>query len=319
MNKNVIDYVEEIKSRKRFKNMGAEIFARMKDLESAFKVLPNNELLRYFPVALVAVLESSCRMLITELIDYGEPYISRSKDLMEKQRIDFEIMKHLYGKKITIGEFIAHSVSINRLEAIDKIFSTLLDKKVFEALPIHINRWQVEVEKKDPKPMINNSVETYTCIKEIFEIRHILAHETATNIELENIKIEQAITLFEEFLEALSDFIHDVMYPDEPLTQMDMNMSACNDLTKTLDSIEALDNEIVKQISERWLERLEYYNKAQDAWKNYMKADSEFEASSVIGGSMWTLIKASSANRIALEREKDLKSLLNQLEEDEFW
>lgn len=318
MNKNLIDYVEEIKSRKRFKDLGAEIFARMKDLESAFKVLPNNELLRYFPVALIAVLESSCRMLIAELIDYGEPYISRSKDIMEKQKIDFEIMKHLYGKKITIGEFIAHSVSINRLESIDKIFSTLLNKKVLEELPAHINRWKVEVEKKDPQPIIQNSIESYKCIKEIFEIRHILAHESATNMELENIKIEQAITLFEEFLEALSDFIHDVMYPNEPLTQTDMNMSACDDLTKTLDSIDAIDSEIVQQISARWVERLEYYNKAKDAWKNYMETDSEFEASSVIGGSMWTLIKASSANRIALEREKDLKLLLKQLEEDEF-
>lgn len=319
MNKNVIDYIQEIKSRKRFKDIGTEVFARISDLESAFKLVSHNEFLRYFPVALVAVFESSCRMLITELIDYGEPFISRSKDLMEKQKIDFEIMKHLYGKKITIGEFIAHSVSINRLESIDKIFSTLLDKKIFEELPVYINRWEVEVEKKDPKPMIHNSVETYTCIKEIFEIRHILAHESATNVELENVKIEHAIKLFGEFLEALNDFVHDVMYPDQPLTQLDMNMSACDDLTKTLDSIEAIDSEIVREISDKWIERLEHYKRAQESWKKYMEDNSEFEASSVIGGSMWTLVKASSANRIASEREKNLKLLLNQLEEDEFW
>lgn len=319
MNKNVIDNIQEIKSRKRFKDIGAEIFARIKELELAFQVVSHNEFLRYFPLALVAVLESSCRMLIAKLIDHGEPYVSRSKELMDKQKIDFEIMKHLYGKKITMGEFIAHSVSINQIESIDRIFTTLLDKKLLQVLPFHINRWSVEVEKKDPKPMIQNSVEMYKCIKEIFEIRHILAHESATNIELENPKIEQAIVLFGEFLEALNDFIHDVMYPNEPLTQMDMNKSACDDLTKTLDSIEAVDSEIVRQISDKWIERLEDYKRAQSSWKKYMEDYSQFEASSVIGGSMWTLIKSSSANRIALEREKDLILLLNRLEEDEFW
>ncbi|ADR35425.1 hypothetical protein Sulku_2776 (plasmid) [Sulfuricurvum kujiense DSM 16994] len=318
MNKNVIEYIQEIKSRQRFKYIYGEFHGRISDMRSAFNVLPHKEFLRYFPLSLVALLETSCRMLIAELIDSGEPYISRSKELMDKQKIDFEVMKHLYGKKITMGEFIAHSVAINKLESIDRIFTTLLDKKLLQVLPSHINRWSVEVEKKDPQPMIQNSVEMYTCIKEIFEIRHILAHESAMNIELENVKIEQAIVLFGEFLEVLNDYIRDVMYPDQPLTQMDMNMSACDDLTKTLDSIEAIDSEIVRQISDKWIERLEYYKRAHESWKKYMEDNSEFEASSFIGGSMWTLIKASSANRIALEREKDLKLLLNQLEENDF-
>lgn len=317
--KNYIQHIQEIKARHRFKHSYGEMSSRLNDLESAFEQVHNNELLRYFPLALVALIESICRILIAELIDYGEPYLSRSEGLLDKPKIDFEILKHLYGKQLTIGEFIAHNVSINQLESIDKIFTTLVGKKALHELSCHFSRWDVEISGKPQKPMIKDSNESYKTIREIFEIRHIFAHESATNIELEKERIHHAILMCKEFLEALGDFIHDVMHPNFPLTQMDMNINACEDLTKTLDSIEALDREIVKKISERWLERLEYYSKGQDAWKNYMEADSEFEASSVIGGSMWTLIKASSANGIALEREKDLKSLLKELDEDTFW
>lgn len=316
--KNGIQHIQEIKARHRFNHSYGEMSSRLNDIESAFRQVHNNELLRYFPIALVALIESFCRKLIAELIDNGEPYLSRAEGLLEKPKIDFEILKHLYGKQITIGEFIAHNVSINQLESIDKIFTILLGKKALQELSSHFSRWDVEISGKPETPMIKDSNESYKTIREIFEIRHILAHESATNIELEKEKISCAIVMCKEFLETLSDFVEHNISPNAPLTQSAMNSKAYEVLNETLDRINALNADILKHLSKERTERLPFYNEAHDAWNHYMKLESDFKASSVLGGSMWTLIKASSANYVAIEREKYLKAILESLHDEYF-
>ena len=114
------DLVQEIIETRERNKAGAakgELYIRLIALERAFenRATTNEELIRYFPIALVACIESYFRTTIKELIDSGDPYVNNAGKLAEKLKFDYDIVKAFQGKKISLGEFVSHMVSINNL------------------------------------------------------------------------------------------------------------------------------------------------------------------------------------------------------------
>ena len=100
----IIEQIVSVRSRLRFERREAELFARLSAIESSYErvdpAVP--ELLRYYPTALVACLESYFRLAIKELIDSGEPYLGNSRQLLRREGYDFDILMGLHGETITI-------------------------------------------------------------------------------------------------------------------------------------------------------------------------------------------------------------------------
>ena len=113
----IIEHILSAKSRFRFERREAELFERLSAIESSYnQVAPDaSELLRYYPTALVACVESYFRLAIRELIDSGDPYLGNSRQLLRKDGYDFDILMGLHGKTITIGEVISQQLSITSL------------------------------------------------------------------------------------------------------------------------------------------------------------------------------------------------------------
>ena len=104
--RNIIQEIAAVRARRGRGPSWAELSSRLQQLERAFHTLErgNDELNRYFPVALIACMEGFFRMALKELIDVGEPFLSRAEALALGTKIDFAIIRAVHGKSITVGE-----------------------------------------------------------------------------------------------------------------------------------------------------------------------------------------------------------------------
>jgi hypothetical protein len=111
-----------------------ELVALKETWETQLKgVGPSDELI---PVRIVTMLEVFLRHWIETFIDYGAPYVERASKLGANIRYDFAIAHSLQGGSVTLGQLIAHSVSLSRLESICTVFATLLGVDLFKAISV---------------------------------------------------------------------------------------------------------------------------------------------------------------------------------------
>lgn len=145
-----------------------------------------NELLRHFPVSLVATLEGYFRLLVRDVINTHEPFkqnLSKFADL----KFDVSSVLAIDSSKISLGEFVAHILPLNDLAKINRAMSMLLTRdflKDVKAL-ININYYiKVESSKDNAKLIVRN-------LNEMFRIRHIICHEISTKEQLSILQVEE--------------------------------------------------------------------------------------------------------------------------------
>ena len=120
----------------------AELPLRLFALERAFEVYDKSqgELIRYFPVALIACVEGYFRMAIKDLIDASEPSLTNAEKPATSLKLDFSVLRAVHGKTTSVGELVAHSVSLSRLEHIESALSSLLGASFLHALRFTTDR-----------------------------------------------------------------------------------------------------------------------------------------------------------------------------------
>ena len=150
----LIEQIIEVRERRGSEPANAELFRRVLDLQISYERRPkdNPELLRHYPVALVACMEAFFRLAIKQLIDADQRYLRNAANLASRVKLDFDLVKALHGKEISLGDLLAHAASINNLTDIAAHMSALLDTAYLDAVAKTFDRWAVEVEKKKKSP-----------------------------------------------------------------------------------------------------------------------------------------------------------------------
>jgi hypothetical protein len=129
--RDIIQEIADVRQRRRFGSAMAELPLRLFSLEHAFKKHDKSEkeVIRYFPVALIACVEGYFRMAIKDLIDAGEPFLSNAEKPASSLKLDFSVLRAVHGKAITVGELVAHAVPLSRLEHIESALSSVVGTK----------------------------------------------------------------------------------------------------------------------------------------------------------------------------------------------
>lgn len=151
-----------------------------------FRTTVPHELYRYVPVALVAVVQDYFRLVIAELIDTGaEPYRENARRL---KKVDFSIDHALAigGGTVTVGTFIAHNLSMSRIEDIYGAMTTIRGRKFFQELrdkfePVQIGSGSDAYLFDGPRAESH-----YPTMEKMFAARHVICHEFATNADVTN-------------------------------------------------------------------------------------------------------------------------------------
>ncbi|WFP52291.1 hypothetical protein PL263_09750 [Methylomonas sp. EFPC3] len=311
-----IDEIIQIRERRSSNSSHIESFQRLSSLEQAFKAAPKDqhEIIKYFPIALVATMEGCFRVMAAELIDHGQPFFDNCVQLLKNHKITFELIKAFQGQQVSVGEFVSHIVSINSLSDIDALLSTILDTEFLKELKDHRSRWDIEILKKEDIPILSNADTIYKNVSRTFELRHIFCHETATKIDFDYEEIEECFLSVSIFLKASVDYVTEKMHPNAPLTQTDMNIHSAETLDKVIKEIIQLKNQIIQKLSEQ-SDRISELESSHEKWLEYMNAFSTFSADAYKGGSIWPLIYNTTASKLANRYLDTLKKELISIDE----
>lgn len=322
MKRNLINEITAIKSRSEF-NSRHDYSSRLKDIEYAFQEnLDYNgnfskELLKYIPIATVACFEAFFRSVYKELIDFGKPFSDSVVKFNQAQNVkfDFDIVNAIQSKTVTVGEFISHILPCNNFEDINKNLSLLCSIDFADQIKKFKRESIFEHVNDNSKQFIENGDQIIADIKRTFELRHIYCHEFATNLPIDKDEILRCFNNAKLFLNHTNDFIWDLIYPNAPETQTDMNIQASDEFERFENDLSVLISTIkeAKKENSDFDLNVELFDKTIEQWKIYRKTKAELVASHVEGGTMYPLLYASSLT--ATTKEK-IESLKNEFEID---
>jgi uncharacterized protein YecT (DUF1311 family) len=238
------------------------------------------------------------------LVDIGDPYATRAFDLVKDARLDWKTSSALHGRKLTIGDVIAHSISFNRLESIIKIYSSLLDVDFRKLLGETRDRYAIEVHNEPNVPIIADVDSVLRSVSELIRVRHLLAHEVPGGTKHSEIPLRTMLQDTSLFLSAASEIVSSVVSPDAPLTQADMHVAA----DKMLISARAVLAEVMTRYA-ALLGPLELstFSAEHTAWETFSRASGEHRASEFEGGSMQPTIRLNELTHLTKQRSSDLE------------
>lgn len=311
--RDLVAEIEEIRQRRHAETYPVMIPLRMINIARAFQLSPvlDPEFLRYVPIGTVACIEGFFRSVVKECIDAGGQFANNARQLSEIRdlRTDLDILDAVHGRRISIGEIFAHLVSINRVEQIDSIMSTIIGTGFLELLKSVHSRWDVEVKGEPEKPIIVDPDVVLKHVEEMFRLRHIYTHELVDFDKPDRAVIGEALESSVSFLKAAAEVVANLLHPNAPLRQTDMNQQSTEDLAALDGKIEAVLEELSVLVDgdQRVLLR-----SSQAAWMEFRRRQSEYEAGSYCGGTIYPVIFGGAAQSLAKERLEKLEHLLEQ-------
>jgi hypothetical protein len=320
--RDLIQEIIEVRNRRGSDAM-RETFLRLLELERSFenRQALSPELLKYFPVGLVACLEGFFRLAIKQLVDSGGAHLDNAEKLFANIKIDYHSIKALHGREITIGDLVAHQVPINRLENIQSHLSMLLGKDFLKELRSVKEAYWGEEEEAPPPPILAEPDATFASVTRTFELRHIICHELATKFEVGLAELERCVFGTVLFLKAAAEYLEEVLHPGVRwMSHVEMKIAAHAELEGLLQEIERLNQQLVAMFQKQDQENTGTHDpknladgfiESAKAWKHYMESWSNFEAESTFGtGTGFGLAYMNRASQLARERIEDLSRML---------
>lgn len=268
---------------------------------------------QFIIIRLVTILEVFTHDWTAQIIDAGEPYISRGTDLVKGTlKIDFALAQALVGKQISFGELVSHGLPVNNVGDIDRVFSKLLNAPLFDHLKDVVDRWAITIEGQQPAPLLPDPTWTRATLAQLFEQRHIFVHELPKDQNVEGRALDEYIRAASQFVNAADEAFNALLHGDCPLTQADMNAAAAEDARKAdeelADVLKALDphNEQTD------------FQASQAAWESFRNRQAEFRSgiNQPGHGSIAPMLYSSEIVKITRARIEQLKWYLDREEGD---
>lgn len=286
--------------------LGAELVFRIDTLKRSVNGISpaQSELLEFVPIRLVTILEVFVRDIVAELVDHSNYFFERGEKLAKGAKVDLAFAAHVDRNELTIGDFVAHSVSFNDVGAVFNILGSLVDDFATKLKSSH-PRWTEEINSWPQTPVVRNYDDMMASLNHLYSVRHILTHELPMHVVTDKSNIENFIKATSEFILATDWVIIDVTQGSTPKTQIEMNQIAGNDLEENESILADKVNEI------KSLNGLDHqkFDELQEAWENFANQQASLVASQVEGGSMQPMIWAGEKSSLLRERSSQLERI----------
>ena len=161
------------------------------------------ELLKYLAIGTVACIEAYFRMAIRDLIEHGSPFEQNARKLQDV-KLELGTILDMRREKITHGELIAHLLSLNNLEDINRHMSVLIGADFLGEVK------SVEIPVYE-KPILELMPDLIENMKELFIRRHIYCHEIAMKSKPTFAKESRAVAAAILFVNASDNLIEELI------------------------------------------------------------------------------------------------------------
>ncbi|MGO6969545.1 lysozyme inhibitor LprI family protein [Rhizobium leguminosarum] len=256
----------------------------------------------FIPMRLVTIIEVFTREAIRELVDAGSPYLEKAEELSKGAKLDFALLAGLQGRKVSIGDLVAHTVSVNEPGRIVAYLAALVPDFVQRLKASH-PRWTEERANWPLDPIISEYSMMMANLSRLFTVRHIVTHELPSEPAFHPSEIDGFLKAAGEFIEATDWVLVETLRNAVPRTQTEMNAQA----GAALNVLEREMGDLISAIKERGEVDASLLDGTQEAWNVYAKKEAELRASLVTGGSMYSMIWASAKEEETRSRMETLR------------
>jgi uncharacterized protein YecT (DUF1311 family) len=255
----------------------------------------------WVPVRAVTLLEVFLRRWLERLIDTGSPYVERAAKLNLNLKFDFPIAKSLQGGVITIGELFAHSVPLSEMTSICATFDKILEGDLFEAIRNTRDRWEEKQSGQQGKPIISDIDAVRASMARLLEVRHILVHEFPLEAPCTDAELLVLVDHAALFLHAADEHFANLIFPDYPMTQSEMNDQATQEHASATEELEKICAQVKDSTGSE-----EIYE-VQKHWNAFKEAEAERQAQRHLGGSIRGMLYSLAAGQLTKARTRELK------------
>jgi len=240
----------------------------------------------------------------------GEPFLGRGIALSKNlPKPDYELVREIQGRTITLGDVIAHSVSLSSFGQMAAAFETLINESFVLCLSRTVDRWKGDGQE----PIISDAEAMVVVLGRLFRIRHILVHENPNHGVCAVDDITVMVKAAADFAYAAKEACTEILFGKLPRTNVEMQQAADNQWKK-------LDNElscVLEQLAARQDEEgKNLLEDAQSRWAAYRDAQCSFRADSARGGTMEGLLRLYEARDLTDARLKQMKWYVEREEGD---
>jgi len=303
------DYVEEIEEkRKRGQMLPFLAPFRVRAIREALTRVPadDQELLRYFPVALAATIEAFVRKAVQEIldgrVDRFEAFLRTP--FAKDTKFSLGVLGAVGGKRISAGDLVGHLIAVNGIPDIEQVMSDALGQPFHDLLRTVHDRRAVEIEGKPKLPIIPDLDPVLATVSAVFKARHILAHESPGRVELSREVVSKHIEAVASFIDAAAEVVTETVQPGRPLTQSDMHVAASEAAGVAIRAMEADLTWLGEKLPENMRGAL---TASQRAWKTYCDEEVEFEGLEYGGGSLAPTVMCWALESLVIARRDQLK------------
>lgn len=292
----IIDWNERLGDHPRLgMELVAQIDAMLTDVNTVAAVA--STFVEFVPIRLVTTLEVFLRGVIAELVNGGQQYFERAERLAKGSKIDLTFAAHVDRRELTIGDFVAHAVSLNSIEAIVSSLDTLLDDFAVKLKMAH-PRWLEDKGEWPLPPIVEDYDAMMASLSRLFDVRHVLAHELPSPPVFDPAEASQLMAAARAFIEATDWVVVGALHDAVPRTQMAMSISVGEGLHEEEARMTVVLNEVTA---------LDVFDRGalqalQAAWEKWADEQANLVAAQVEGGSMYPMVWAS--EKLALTRER---------------
>jgi hypothetical protein len=183
-----------------------------------------NELHRYYPIAVVATIDGYFRSRLAELIDSGEPFLSNAVSAYPNVTLDTLLAVAIASKKVSLAELLTNSFNISSFESLVQVVTKVtgvgnfLDQ-IAEVKPTYL-------EAKATDRVIRDPSATWAHLGKVFALRHILCHELAADLELKESEIRGLLITSQQFMTASALWLDKIQHPIPPPTREERRKKA---------------------------------------------------------------------------------------------
>lgn len=272
------------------------------------------------PIRCVTVLEVSVRRSIAEAVNHGEPYTQRGIDMAARSSAKNLVgaFSAVHGKKLTLGDFVAHGVSIGRMKEILSSLAAIFGDNIKDDLASSRERWTEDLRDGfEPQAFLPNLEETFRCLDRLLEVRHIVVHEHPRDRPYKIDDLPLFVENTRNFVEALHWVWVARAFDTIPRTQGEMNKVAGQEAAEVQNELDELRGGTTKvfQDPKTPKDEIEYH------WDRFCDLSAQmeagyFEPEPYAHGTMAPLLYASVSAQFIRWRISYLKKLRTRAEYD---
>ena len=145
------------------------------------------------------------------------------------RELDFDLVQAIHGRVITLGDVVAHNVSLNSFDQVCATFTKLLGTDLVPLIKDAISRETSIADLVNPsgrrrpeKPIITSVDEMRKSLSRLYDVRHILCHEVPSRTVYEREEIDGFLIAAAEFAGATHAALTLLLYSDASVTLSEM-------------------------------------------------------------------------------------------------